>query len=101
MGGGCYHLAHCLIQRTGNRLRPMAKTLYYRLPHRGGEIGNRSGFKKTCILLYLLFLLVILNISLVKSCKVQFGGVVELVYTQHSKCCAFGHVGSTPTTATT
>ncbi len=27
-------------------------------------------------------------------------GVVELVDTQHSKCCAFGRVGSSPTTGT-
>ncbi len=31
----------------------------------------------------------------------QHGDVVELVDTQHSKCCAFGRVGSTPTIATT
>ena len=30
----------------------------------------------------------------------SYGRVVELVDTQHSKCCAFGRDGSTPSSAT-
>ena len=32
--------------------------------------------------------------------RLRNGRVVELVDTQHSKCCAFGRVGSSPTSAT-